>query len=100
MSDARDTPSSSTKKGRRPLTRKKKILFAGITLLLGYSLAELVLTLLYMQGTLSPVPKSTVVLEQVEQGASRRYDPVRGCLLAQHPSRTAIVASNGLIETE
>ena len=43
---------------------------------------------------------ATQVLEQVEQGASRRYDPVRGCLLAQHPSRTAIVASNGLIETE
>jgi len=100
MSDDRDAPSSGTGKGRRPLTRKKKILFAGITLLLGYSLAELVLTLLYMQGTLSPVPKSTVVLEQVKQGASRRYDPVRGCLLAQHPSRTAIVASNGLIETE
>ena len=37
MSDDRDAPSSGTRKGRRPLTRKKKILFAGNTLLLGYS---------------------------------------------------------------
>ena len=99
MSDDRDAPSSGTRKGRRPLTRKKKILFAGITLLLGYSLAELVLTLLYMRGTLSPAPKSTVVQEQVEQGANRRFDPVRGCFLAPHPARIAIVASNGTIET-
>ncbi|MFP6603064.1 MAG: hypothetical protein VB862_11095, partial [Pirellulaceae bacterium] len=99
MSDGRTTQSSSTNRKRRPITRKKKILFASITLLLGYSSAELVLTSLYLQGTLLPIPKSTVVLEQAEQGASRRYDPVRGCLLAQHPSRVAIVASNGLIET-
>ena len=100
MSDDRDALSFNTKKDRRPVTRKKKLLFASITLLLGYSFAELVLTSLYMQGTLLPIPKSTVVLEQAEQGASRRYDPVRGCLLAQYPSRIAIVASNGLIETE
>jgi hypothetical protein len=100
MSDNKNTPCSSTNKKRRPLTRKKKLLFSSFTLLLSYSFAELVLTSLYMQGTLLPIPKSTVVLEQAEQGASRRYDPVRGCLLAQHPSRVAIVASNGLIETE
>ena len=100
MSDDRGALSYDTRKGRHPLSRKKKLLFTGITLLLGYSFAELVLTSLYMQGTLLPIPKSTVVLEQAEQGASRHYDPVRGCLLAQHPSRIAIVASNGLVETE
>ncbi|MCP4814117.1 MAG: hypothetical protein GY888_16545 [Planctomycetaceae bacterium] len=100
MSDNKNTPCSSTNKKRRPLTRKKKLLFSSFTLLLSYSFAELVLTSLYMQGTLLPIPTSTVVLEQAEQGASRRYDPIRGCLLAQHPNRVAIVASNGLIETE
>ncbi len=68
MSDNRDALSYDTRKGRHPLSRKKKLLFTGITLLLGYSFAELVLTSLYMQGTLLPIPKSTVVLEQAEQG--------------------------------
>ena len=100
MSDNRTPQSSDTNRKRRPPTGKKKLLFTSITLLLSYSFAELVLTSLYMQGTLLPIPKSTMVLEQAEQGASRHYDPVRGCLLAQHPSRVAIVASNGQVETE
>ena len=99
MGDDQEAPAPVKAAGRRPLSRRKKLLFTCIMLVLGYSLAELALTLLYMRGTLSPAPKSTVVQEQVEQGASRRYDPVRGCFIAPPPSRTAIVASNGLIET-
>ena len=99
MGDGQDDPSPDQPAGRHPLTRRKKFLFASIMLLFCYSIAELVLTLLYMRGTLSPAPKSTVVQEQVEQGASRQFDPVRGCFLAPHSARIAIVASNGTIET-
>jgi hypothetical protein len=99
MGNGQDDPPPIQPAGRRRLTRRKKILFASIMLLFCYSMAELVLTLLYMRGTLSPAPKSTVVQEQVEQGASRQFDPVRGCFLAPHPARIAIVASNGTIET-
>ena len=94
-----DDPTPIQPSGRRQLTRRKKILFASIMLLFCYSMAELVLTLLYMRGTLSPAPKSTVVQEQAEQGASRKFDPVRGCFLAPHQARIAIVASNGMIES-
>ena len=67
MRDTRDTPSCDTKKAVAP-HEKKKSLFSSITLLLGYSFAELVLTLLYMRGTFLPISKSTVVFEQAEQG--------------------------------
>jgi hypothetical protein len=94
-----DPSSAGVTGSRQGLSRHKKILFASIVLVVCYSLAELVLTMLYLRGTLSPAPKSTMVLEQTGQGPSTRFDPVRGCFLAPHPARTAIVASNGTIET-
>jgi hypothetical protein len=93
---------TSSEPPRRPvlsLSKRKKLLFASLVLFACYATAELVMTILYMQGILSPALKSTVVLEEASQYGSTRFDPIRGCYLTPHPARTAIVASNGRIET-